>query len=155
MIYIPKTNHAADAVNDEFNRKTARGVTQDEYDKLSKMMPQRGNADAMGRARFNFDQGSGGFELQQYPDPMDHYYVIQDPVGSGQVARETVQAQTPANPGLRKVAVSTYGVTIPVSVGRRVITGNIIEAAPITPKLVGASRRVEIERRPIYASGPS
>lgn len=153
MVYVPKTNRAGEQFNDEFNQATAKGVTQAEYDRLRQMMPQRQNADSLGRAQFNFDSATGGFELQQYPDPMDHYYVIQDPAST--LSRRTVEIQTPANPGIRKVAVSTYGVTVPVSVGRRVITGNIIDANPITPRLVGGGTRVEIEREPIYPSGPS
>lgn len=51
--------------------------------------------------------------------------------------KQATQAQTPENPGIRHQAVSTYGVSIPVSIGRRVITGNIIDASPIAPVLIG------------------
>lgn len=49
------------------------------------------------------------------------------------------QPQIPENPGIRKEAFSTYGVTIPVSTGRRVVTGNIVDASDLVPRLIGGS----------------
>lgn len=45
--------------------------------------------------------------------------------------------QVPENPGIRKEAYSTYGVSIPVSIGRRAVTGNVIDATDLVPVLVG------------------
>lgn len=47
------------------------------------------------------------------------------------------QEAPPADPGLRYVQVSTYGVSIPLSIGKRRLAGNIIDAEPLLPKLIG------------------
>lgn len=47
------------------------------------------------------------------------------------------QQAKPDNPGIKKVAVSTYGITIPLSTGRRLLAGNIIQSGDITPRLIG------------------
>lgn len=69
------------------------------------------------------------------------------------ITRKTVEQQTPANPGIRKVVVSTYGITVPVSMGMRVVTGNIIDAEPIVPRLEGAYEYTVEERIPVYDGG--
>lgn len=45
--------------------------------------------------------------------------------------------QMPENPGVKTYAVSTYGLPIPISAGRRRLSGNIIAGGKIVPKLVG------------------
>jgi|SRR5215217_634085 len=69
------------------------------------------------------------------------------------ITRKVVEQQTPANPGIRLVSVSTYGITVPVSIGRRVVTGNIVDAEPITPRLEGAYEYEVAERVPVYDNG--
>lgn len=71
----------------------------------------------------------------------------------GQTIRKTVGAQSPANPGIRTVQASTYGATVPVSIGRRAVTGHIVDADPIMPHLVGAYSYVVRERVPVYGGG--
>lgn len=71
----------------------------------------------------------------------------------GQTIRKTVGAQSPANPGIRTVQASTYGATVPVSIGRRAVTGHIVDADPIMPHLVGAYSYVVRERVPVYSGG--
>jgi hypothetical protein len=60
------------------------------------------------------------------------------------------QPQIPENPGIRKEAYSTYGVSIPVSVGRRVVTGNIVDATDLIPVLIGAKTTVTEITVPVY-----
>lgn len=81
------------------------------------------------------------------PSPMDTLLSKQEP----SLQRRIVQEQAPSNPGIRKVAVSTYGTTVPVSIGRRVVTANIIDAEPITPRLIGGGEYVVRERLPFYS----
>jgi hypothetical protein len=59
------------------------------------------------------------------------------------------QPQVPENPGVRKEAFSTYGVTIPISTGRRAVAGNIIDASDLVPRLVGGSTTVVTYTVPI------
>lgn len=47
------------------------------------------------------------------------------------------QEQAPDNPGIRTQKFSTHGVSIPVSIGHRPVTGNIIDASEIVPRLEG------------------
>jgi hypothetical protein len=69
---------------------------------------------------------------------------------AGQTIHQTEYLQTPKNPGIRKLRVSTHGATIPVSIGRRAVTGHIVDSGPIQPHLVGAHSYVVRERVPIY-----
>jgi hypothetical protein len=63
------------------------------------------------------------------------------------------QEQRPENPGIREVAFSTYGINIPVSIGKRAVTGNIIDATPPTPEIVGAYEYWVEYKIPIFESG--
>ena len=65
------------------------------------------------------------------------------------------QEQAPGNPGIRKAAFSTYGVAIPISIGRRAITGNVIDATDIVPVMVGTYDYWVEYQIPIYEVGPS
>jgi hypothetical protein len=58
--------------------------------------------------------------------------------------------QTPENPGVRKEAYSTYGVSIPISVGRRIVTGNVIDATDLTPVLIGGKTTITEIKVPVY-----
>jgi len=134
-----------------------QGVSQAEYDRLAAISWNRSIAEqerASGQpiGRLQTDWQTRELYWEQPPDPMEAYYVIFEPT----VTRKVVEQQTPANPGIRLVAASTYGTTVPVSIGRRVITGNIIDAEPITPRLEGAYEYTVTERIPRYADvGPS
>lgn len=134
------------------------GVTQAEYDRLKQINDQvyRNNMVQIGtsphQARIIQDRNTGEVYLSTPPDPMGQYYVIFEPT----ITRKVVEQQTPANPGIRLVAASTYGTVVPVSIGRRVVTGNIIDAEPITPRLEGAYEYTVTERIPRYeGEGPS
>lgn len=48
------------------------------------------------------------------------------------------QEQVPENPGVRKTVVSTYGIAIPISTGRRRVGGNVIWASPAVPIMIGS-----------------
>lgn len=63
------------------------------------------------------------------------------------------QEQRPENPGIREVAFSTYGINIPVSIGKRAVTGNIIDATPPTPEIVGAYEYWVEYKIPVFDSG--
>lgn len=64
------------------------------------------------------------------------------------------QEAEPTNPGIREVTASTYGQTIPVSLGRRRLPGNILQATQMIPRLVGG-RDYEITYKvPMYADPP-
>jgi hypothetical protein len=47
------------------------------------------------------------------------------------------QDTAPENPGVQTVAFSTYGITIPISMGRRRLVGNVIDALDLVPRLIG------------------
>jgi len=64
------------------------------------------------------------------------------------------QEQRPETPESRKVSVSTYGITIPLSMGARRINGNIIEATKIKPVLEGTYEYDVTYQIPIYEVGP-
>lgn len=73
----------------------------------------------------------------------------------GDVRIEDQQEQKPENPGIRKVTASTYGKTIPVSLGRRRLAGNVIQSSAMVPKLEGTFE-YEIEYQiPIYEDPPA
>lgn len=133
------------------------GVTQAQYDILERMNKNRLEPGTGTRIRLGghsmyhlaWDKDKGGLYISEPPDPMSKYYVIFEPT----ITRKVVEQQTPANPGIRLVAASTYGTIVPVSIGRRVVTGNIIDAEPITPRLEGAYEYTVEERTPVYAEG--
>lgn len=64
------------------------------------------------------------------------------------------QEQAPDNPGIRKAAFSTYGVPIPVSIGRRAVTGNVIDATDFIPAIIGSYDYWVEYQVPIYKAGP-
>jgi hypothetical protein len=71
----------------------------------------------------------------------------------GDVRIEDQEAE-PTNPGIREVTASTYGQTIPVSLGRRRLPGNIVQSTQMVPRLVGG-RDYEITYQiPIYEDPP-
>lgn len=55
----------------------------------------------------------------------------------GDIPNIAEQEGKPANPGIREASVSTYGGTIPISIGRRRLGGNVIEASTLVPRLIG------------------
>lgn len=63
------------------------------------------------------------------------------------------QEQKPENPGIRTVAFSTHGTPIPLSIGRRAITGNIVDASDIVPLYEGEYKYTIEYKIPIYTSG--
>lgn len=64
------------------------------------------------------------------------------------------QEAEPSNPGIREVTASTYGQTIPVSLGRRRLPGNVLQSSQMIPRLVGG-RDYEITYKiPKYADPP-
>jgi len=87
-------------------------------------------------ARFRMDAKTGGFKL------ISEAQVNEQPEGD--------KPQVPENPGIRKQAFSTYGVSIPVSIGRRAVTGNVIDATDITPVLIPGKTTVTEIKVPIY-----
>lgn len=71
---------------------------------------------------------------------------------------EAERAQSPENPGIRIEAFSTYGVAIPLSIGQRRISGNVIDATPLTPRLEGEryyTTKVRVPIIPVEEIGPS
>lgn len=62
-----------------------------------------------------------------------------------------IDRQTPENPGIKTARVSSYGVTIPASIGRRLIAGNVIDASELVPRLVGYREYYTDER--VYPEG--
>jgi len=60
------------------------------------------------------------------------------------------QPQTPENPGIRKESYSTYGISIPISAGRRAVAGNVIDATDLTPVLIGYKVTVTEITVPVY-----
>lgn len=134
-------------------------VSRSEYDRLAaqferEVAAERGRNAFTGRSLIpgRLAKDANGALYWELPNPMDQYTVKFEPT----VTRNIVEQQTPANPGIREVTVSTLGVTIPVSMGRRVVTGNIIDAEPIAPRLEGAYEYTITERIPNYGGqGPS
>ena len=68
------------------------------------------------------------------------------------VDRSYLNVQSPTNPGIREVAYSGYGEHIPVSIGKRAVTGNVIDASPLTPRLVGYREWYELVKEPADAN---
>ena len=64
------------------------------------------------------------------------------------IDRSFLNVQSPRNPGIREVAYSGYGEVIPVSIGQRAVTGNVIDASPLTPRLVGYREWYEMVKEP-------
>jgi hypothetical protein len=64
------------------------------------------------------------------------------------------QEAEPNNPGIREVTASTYGQTIPVSLGRRRLPGNIIQSTQMVPRLVGGFDYEITYRVPVYSVPP-
>lgn len=59
------------------------------------------------------------------------------------------QPEQPDNPGIREVSVSTYGNTIPVSLGRRRVSGNIVQSTNIIPRLPPPRKYFEFYEVPV------
>lgn len=63
---------------------------------------------------------------------------------------EDQQEQKPENPGRRYVTASTWGRTIPISMGRRRLEGNILQSSALVPKLEGTTEYEVVYEIPIY-----
>lgn len=88
----------------------------------------------MGYQRVNFVPGKPGYHIE---DPR-----IED------------QSAKPEKPETRFVTASTYGRVIPISLGRRRLEGNLIQASNLTPKLVGTTTKTIEYEIPIYEDPP-
>lgn len=121
-----------------------------------------GNGAWIGQAKYKYKMGEG-FVRQPEGDPWQWHKEIKKlrELALAEEARkkqfrhwgpEYYDGQTqltgPENPGVRKVAVSTYGVTIPISAGRRRVYGNVIDAADMYARLVGYKWVSVIEEDP-------
>jgi len=109
-----------------------------------------GNGMYIAKVKYKYNPSTGGFEAD-FREPKEKT----PDATPAQPKNVTVveRAQIPENPGIRKEAYSTYGVTIPVSVGRRVVTGNIVDATDLTPVLVGGKTTISEVTVPVYNRG--
>lgn len=96
-----------------------------------------GNGMYMHRPKYKWDPSLKGFVNKREPT---FYETFEPPVVEPTTPVE--QPQIPENPGVRKVVVSTYGITVPISTGRRAVTGNVIDASDLVPRLVGGETTV-------------
>lgn len=60
------------------------------------------------------------------------------------------QADKPENPGRKKVTSSAYGMTIPLSNGRRKLPGVLIQSGDLVPLLIGGREYDITYKLPIY-----
>lgn len=60
------------------------------------------------------------------------------------------QPQMPENPGIREQAFSTHGISIPISIGARAITGNVIDSGGVNPRLIGYREYYVEYKIPVY-----
>lgn len=67
---------------------------------------------------------------------------------------EDQQEQKPENPGRRYVSASTWGRTIPISMGKRRLEGNLLQSSALVPKLEGTTEYYIDYKIPIYADPP-
>lgn len=72
----------------------------------------------------------------------------------GDVRIEDQQEQKPENPGRRYASASTWGRTIPVSMGKRRLEGNLLSSTPLVPKLEGTVEYEITYEIPIYEDPP-
>lgn len=64
------------------------------------------------------------------------------------------QEQKPENPGRRYVSASTWGRTVPISMGRRRLEGNLLQSTPLDPVLEGTTEYSITYEIPIYEDPP-
>jgi hypothetical protein len=81
--------------------------------------------------------------------------VWQDPATRLGNVNIAAQEQRPDNPGIRRQAFSTHGASIPVSIGRRPVVGNVVDCSDITPRLVGQYDYYVDYQVPIYEDNPN
>lgn len=67
---------------------------------------------------------------------------------------EDQQEQKPDNPGRRYVSASTWGRTIPISMGKRRLEGNILQSTALIPRLVGTTEYTVTYEIPVYEDPP-
>jgi hypothetical protein len=105
-----------------------------------------GGGNYIAKPKFRWDPHLKGFVRKR---EQSFYETFEPPTVEPTTSAE--QPQIPENPGVRKEAVSTYGVTIPISTGRRAVTGNIVDATDLVPRLVGGSTTVVTFTVPVTA----